>query len=323
MDTMHDNTLAVLGVSASEEAVYRATLRSPGLGIAEIAIGCGIDPKEAEALLARLRDLGLVNSADQRTFSGADPVSVVERLSRMRIKGLQGEIRQIASSHHLTESLLHDQLNRQSEPVTRLQYLTGLAQVVACVDELSFFAREERLTTYPGPILAAALDDVRRRDLTYARRLRMRTIVHTSALGTPEVGRFAAELSERGAQVRGTTEPLDRMVIFDRRTALVAMDPADITRGALLVRAPGLVSNLVTLFECRWSRSHWLEDDLPSATERRVLDAMARVDKDATGARELGMSLRTYRRHVAALMHRLEAPNRFRAALAARERQWF
>ncbi|MFF0416504.1 helix-turn-helix transcriptional regulator [Kitasatospora sp. NPDC004745] len=309
-------------MSAAEESVYRATLRAPGLGPAGLALSCGIDRHNAEALLARLQDLGLVTATDQQTFSAADPATAVERLARMRISGLQSEIRHIASSRHLTESLLQDQQKGQPEPVTQLQYLTGLSQIVACVDELSFFARQERLTTYPGPILTAVLDVVRRRDLTYVHRLRMRTIVHTSALGNPDVGSFAAELSERGAQVRGSTEPLDRMVIFDRRTALVAMDPHDITQGALLVRAPGLVASLLTLFECHWSRSHRLSDDPPTAAERRVLEAMARVDKDTTGARELGMSVRTYRGHVAALMKRLEAPNRFRAALAARERHW-
>ncbi|MFE6054078.1 helix-turn-helix transcriptional regulator [Kitasatospora sp. NPDC056446] len=319
---MEENTLAVLGVSAGEEAVYRTTLRSPGLGVSAIAVGCGIDRESAAALLTRLQDLGMVTTADRRTFSGADPAAVVERLSRTRISGLQGEIRQIASSRHLADSLLRDQRDGAREPVTELRHLTGLDQVVACVDELSFFAREERLTTYPGPFLATALDDVRRRDLKYVRRLRMRTIVHARALGCQDAGSFAAELSERGAQVRSTAEPLERMVIFDRHTAVVANDPEDITRGALLVRQPGLVSNLLTLFECRWSRSHGIADVLPSEAERRVLGTMARVDKDATGARELGMSLRSYRGHVATLMHRLGAPNRFRAALAARERNW-
>ncbi|MFJ7067046.1 helix-turn-helix transcriptional regulator [Streptomyces sp. NPDC101115] len=323
MDTVEGNTLAPLGVSASEEAVYRMTLRSPGVGIAAIAHGCGMDEESARAALDRLRDLGMVATPDQRTFSGADPVSVVDRLARMRIHGLQGEIRRVASSRHLVESLAEDRRAGQWGQITELEHIEGLDQVVSYVDEFSFFAREERLTTHPGPVLTAAFDAVRRTDLKYLQRgLRMRTIVHTRALGSPGVGHFVSELSERGARVRGTAGPLERMVIFDRRTALVATDPADITRGALVVRQPGLVSCLLALFEHRWSRSCALADDLPSATERRVLRAMARVDKDEAGARELGMSVRTYRGHVAALMRRLGAPNRFRAALAARERNW-
>ncbi|MEU6977080.1 MULTISPECIES: helix-turn-helix transcriptional regulator [unclassified Streptomyces] len=323
MGTVEGNMLAFLGVSAGEEAVYRTTLRSPGLGIAAIAGACGIDEESAGAALGRLRELGMVATADQRTFTGTDPVSVIDRLARLRIRGLQGEIRRVASSRHLVESLAEDRRAGTWDRAVELQHVEGLDQVIACVDELSFFAREERLTTHPGPILAAALDAVRSSDLKYLRRgLRMRTLVHDGALGSPEVGRFVSELTERGAQVRGTAGPLERMVIFDRRTALVATDPADITRGALVVRHPALVGFLLPLFESRWSRSRGLVDDLPSPTELRVLRAMARVAKDEAGARELGMSVRTYRGHVAALIRRLDAPNRFAAALAARERNW-
>ncbi|MFB7515921.1 helix-turn-helix transcriptional regulator [Streptomyces sp. NPDC056144] len=323
MDTVEGNTLAPLGVSAGEEAVYRTTLRSPGIGIAAIAVECGIDRESAGAALGRLQDLGMVATADQRTFSGADPASVVDRLTRLRIHGLQGEIRRVASSRHLVESLAEDRRTGRRGQVAELQYVEGLDQVVSCVDELTFFSREERLTTHPGPILTAAFEAVRSSDLKYLRRgLRMRTLVHADALESPKVGRFVAELSERGAEVRGTGGPLERMVIFDRRTALVATDPADITQGALVVRQPGLLSHLLSGFESRWSRSYGVMDDLPSDTELRVLRTMARTDKDEAGARELHMSLRTYRGHVAALMRRLGAPNRFRAALAARERNW-
>ncbi|MBP2587167.1 DNA-binding CsgD family transcriptional regulator [Streptomyces sp. PvR006] len=323
MSAAADNMLAVLGVSKDEEAVYRATLRSPGIAVAGIAVTCGMDQESAGAAIGRLSELGMVGTADGRTYDGADPVTVVDRLARRRIHGLQGEIRRVAMSRHMVESLAGDQPARKSRRAAELQLVEGLDEVVSYVDELSFFAREERLTTHPGPILAAALDAVRSSDLKYLRRgLRMRTIVHHSALGSPGVEDFVTELADQGAQVRCTTGPLERMVIFDRRTALVATDPADITRGALVVRHPGLVSQLLTLFESHWSRSSGLMDSWPNSTEFHVLRTMARVDKDEAGARELGMSLRTYRAHVATLMRRLGAPNRFRAALAARERNW-
>lgn len=59
-----------------------------------------------------------------------------------------------------------------------------------------------------------------------------------------------------------------------------------------------------------------------SEMERRVLLAMCTVGKDEAGARELGVSVRTYRRHVADLMQLLGAASRAQAALLARERGW-
>ncbi|MEU8762990.1 helix-turn-helix transcriptional regulator [Streptomyces sp. NPDC048659] len=317
------NMLAFLGVGAGEEAVYRTALRSPGIDAAAVADACGTDEASAGAALGRLRELGMVVTDDGRTFSGTDPVSVIDRLARTRIHGLQGEIRRVASSRHLAESLAEEQRSGMCGRAAEPRFVEGLDQVVACVDELSFFAREERLTTYPGPILAAAHDAVRSSDLKYLRRgLRMRTIVHDRALDAPGVGPFVSELAERGALVRGTAGPLERMVVFDRRIALVAADPADITRGALVVRHPGLISPLLALFESRWSRARGPAAEPPSPTELRVLRTMAQAAKDEAGARRLGMSVRTYRSHVAALIRTLGAPNRFGAALAARERGW-
>ncbi|MFD8085087.1 helix-turn-helix transcriptional regulator [Kitasatospora sp. NPDC059722] len=321
---MNGNALAALGVNAQEEAVYRLLLRSPGIGFAAIRLGCGMDQDVAGAAVARLRDLGMVREMPGRgTFSGNDPRAVVERLARRRVHGLQSEIRQVVSSRHVVDVLLDDQRQGQRGPAFDLQRVEGIDQVVACIDELSFFTREERLTTHPGPIITAALDSVRSSDLKCLRRgLRMRTILHTSALDRPEVGLLARELAEQGADVRGTAGPLERIVIFDRQTAVVAVDPHDITRGALVIRQPGLLANLLALFERRWSQSCRVEEQLPGETERQVLQAMARVDKDEAGARELGMSLRAYRGHVAALMRRLGASNRFQAALVARDRNW-
>ncbi|MFJ5049495.1 DNA-binding response regulator [Streptomyces sp. NPDC088719] len=60
----------------------------------------------------------------------------------------------------------------------------------------------------------------------------------------------------------------------------------------------------------------------PSGIERRVLVSMCTVGKDEAGARKLGVSVRTYRRHVADLMQTLGAASRAQAALLARERGW-
>jgi hypothetical protein len=50
-----------------------------------------------------------------------------------------------------------------------------------------------------------------------------------------------------------------------------------------------------------------------------VLSFLAVGSKDATAARELGMSVRTYRRHVAEIMRRLDAVSRFQAGVRAME----
>ncbi|MEI5033689.1 DNA-binding response regulator [Streptomyces sp. S1A(2023)] len=112
--------------------------------------------------------------------------------------------------------------------------------------------------------------------------------------------------------------------------------PPDIAGGALLAHRSGLVSSIVSLCERIRDQAaddpSWAGDGTesgegagaprPSGIERRVLVSMCTVGKDEAGARELGVSVRTYRRHVADLMQTLGAASRAQAALLARERGW-
>ncbi|MFF3173216.1 hypothetical protein ACFVQ0_11375 [Streptomyces sp. NPDC057900] len=80
------------------------------------------------------------------------------------------------------------------------------------------------------------------------------------------------------------------------------------------------MSTVVLLFELMWAASQELPDEaLPSLTEieRQILRTLYLVDKDETGVRRLNMALRTYRKYVARLIGRLDADNRFQAALRA------
>ncbi|NEE47562.1 helix-turn-helix transcriptional regulator, partial [Streptomyces sp. SID8455] len=88
---------------------------------------------------------------------------------------------------------------------------------------------------------------------------------------------------------RVTTDTTERLLVYDRRAALVPLDPRDTSRGALLAHRSGLVSNIIALFEKIWDQAEELppadggngtsRGDL-SAMERRVLVAMCTVGKD-------------------------------------------
>ncbi|SOD64507.1 regulatory protein, luxR family [Streptomyces zhaozhouensis] len=136
-----------------------------------------------------------------------------------------------------------------------------------------------------------------------------------------------AETADRGGpRPPGTwrTAPLPpmRLLLVDRATALVRVD-SPLGRNAAQVNDATLVGTLLSLFEGLWRRSAPLV--LPewdgrgdARLTRAVLRALSEGVTDETAARELGMSVRTYRRHVAEIMGRLGARSRFQAgALAA------
>lgn len=79
------------------------------------------------------------------------------------------------------------------------------------------------------------------------------------------------------------------------------------------------------LFERAWDTATDIDlvDSEPvSATELRVLRALAVAAKDEVAAKQLNISVRTFRRHVSELMERVRADNRFRLAIIAKERGW-
>ena len=88
--------------------------------------------------------------------------------------------------------------------------------------------------------------------------------------------------------------------------------------------APEVVHSVAALFDAAWRKAIDRAVYEASLTGLRalapsLLDALASGAKDEAAARELGLSLRTYRRRVAELMAAVGATSRFQAGLRARE----
>jgi DNA-binding CsgD family transcriptional regulator len=92
---------------------------------------------------------------------------------------------------------------------------------------------------------------------------------------------------------------------------------------AVTVRAHPVVTTLAAVFHAEWAAAVALPEPGPAesrlATEpaRRILGLLGAGYRDAAAASELGLSIRTYRRHVAELMSELGAGSRFQAGVRA------
>ncbi|WP_018349409.1 LuxR C-terminal-related transcriptional regulator [Longispora albida] len=152
-----------------------------------------------------------------------------------------------------------------------------------------------------------------------------RTILHTSRLSVPTLLDYYRDLQRSGYQVRVSSDYNRTVVLHDRTRAFVQLDPSDGRAGALLIRNPGIVSTLADLFDQAWLHSADLETALaapPQPADLHLLTVLQGAPKDEVAARQLGVSVRTFRRHVAELMQRLGAENRFQLAALAKERGW-
>ncbi|MEU3465617.1 helix-turn-helix transcriptional regulator [Streptomyces sp. NPDC006733] len=127
--------------------------------------------------------------------------------------------------------------------------------------------------------------------------------------------------SRPDVQLRVTDAILYGAVIIDRQVALMQSDPEqDHGTRATLVRAPAVVKAINALFASAWRRAAPMTGDLMWKTlSQEIVQCLRRGLTDDAAARELGISVRTYRRHVADIVRALGASSRFQAGFHAAE----
>ncbi|WP_244206744.1 DNA-binding response regulator [Streptomyces swartbergensis] len=154
----------------------------------------------------------------------------------------------------------------------------------------------------------------------------IRKLYSPAVLADERSREHVSELVARGARVRIAATALPHETItIDRRFAILAGLNAPEGREYTMTTASSLVGGIHTLFEAAWETATdltaFLHGDQPQldAKSRTVLRALGSGATDETAPRELGMSLRTYRRWVAELLDVLGAGSRFQAGMRADE----
>ncbi len=148
------------------------------------------------------------------------------------------------------------------------------------------------------------------------RGVKMRTLYQHSARRHAPTRKWVAEVTEHGAEVRTLDEFFNRMIVIDRRLAIIPGAP-DLSI-AIAVREPGLVTYLVDVFERAWERARPFSD-----SERKMMDDIAKEQRamtirmlieghsDPVSAKRLGVSARTFAAYVADLKEEYDAETRF------------
>jgi DNA-binding CsgD family transcriptional regulator len=153
--------------------------------------------------------------------------------------------------------------------------------------------------------------------------------IYAAAVFDDPVGRRLVEACARaGEEARLLPDVPMKMKLADQNAALLPLTPTG-TAGALLVRAPLITAALRGYFEMLWEkatpvsagRAATAPGRLPAA-QQTVLALMAEGLHDDAIARRARLSTTTVRRHIAAIMKRLDVTTRFAAGAAAQRRGW-
>jgi hypothetical protein len=103
-----------------------------------------------------------------------------------------------------------------------------------------------------------------------ARGIDLRTLYQDSVRNDPATYAYAQWMTERGGQVRTAPVLPPRLLIFDRTTAVVPIDPANTRAGALCTTEPAIVASLATIFEQAWNIAVPLGTRTPPLTRTRA-----------------------------------------------------
>jgi DNA-binding CsgD family transcriptional regulator len=132
------------------------------------------------------------------------------------------------------------------------------------------------------------------------------------------------ELAQPNIEVQVVGRAMPDVIIVDHRTVVFPPGLTDDAPAAVL-RHSGVVAAARELFTLGWQAAlSRYQGPLDGVTGERlqqeILTLLGHGHTDDTAARKLGISVRTYRRHVAAIMRDLGAESRFQAGVLAQER---
>lgn len=309
-----------LGISDTDERVYRVLLQHHHAGVDDLMRAARIDSPAVTAALDRLEHLGLVGQ-DASGYTPAAPDSALVRLIRRRTRELE-QLR--LDANELVAEFYAASVDR--EPQGILEIFAGPEAVLRQARALEHATTSEILSFDKPPFLVEALgqDEVDNESPLLERGVTVRAIYTTDAI--TETDRFSrvTELLRRGEQARVLPELPLKLRVFDRQTALIPL-AADVgvMHTVAVVHHSALLEALVCLFEALWDRATPLGGDPAaapsplSAEDQRVVSMLAAGMSDEAIARQLGVSARTARRRVQRLLHRLHAATPFQAGIAA------
>ncbi|MGB0135238.1 helix-turn-helix domain-containing protein [Dokdonella sp.] len=323
--------LDAVGISLEEEGAYRLLLAHPMATAEELSRHLGLALHRGQRLIDTLELRGLAtHSPDRpRRYIPAAPEFALEALIRERQESLDRVRLSIAElKEHAARSSAASSPPNMIEVVTDpgavRQLLMHLKE--STLEDVVFLQRTPRMFVDPEP---SSDPSVRQPP----RPLRSRTISDIEFMGLPgEVRRIRNDIAA-GDEARVYPVLPFKLLIADRRIAILPLSLQKPDGPHLLVRPSTLLDALYELFERLWERSTPIDFDragqikrspppnrLPEAAEP-LIQLMATGLNDKSIAHQLEISSATLNRRVAELMKAFDTRTRFqlgwRAALEA------
>jgi DNA-binding CsgD family transcriptional regulator len=301
-------------------AVCRGEIVSPERAAADLALPTG----EVFAAVTRLVELHLLRTdGPTGRYLPMDPevaatllISPVERAMYQR--------RELADRLRDRIDAITRPAVEVSEPVGAIDSLEGVAEIRGLFKLAAEVCRDEMVVLRPGHDDDELLDELLAPCYSVLERsVSVRVVCpHRSRAGFASRAK-AKRLIADGAEIRTLSQVPQAAVVFDRSLAVMFSFDEEGYPTARRVRDRNVVRFLLDMFGQLWdSATPFAAEDTGYADaiddlQQSVARLMAQGLTDEVVARRLGMSVRTCRRHIAALLQNLDAVSRFQAGVLA------
>ncbi|MGA8845320.1 MAG: LuxR family transcriptional regulator [Nocardioides sp.] len=306
--------------------LYEDIVVAEGMLAADPRIAPAGADRAAHDLLVRLGLLQLDPSTD--TWLPADPsgvqAQVVAPMSQEAGKLLDESSQWAKAFGALSQSWRRSTQAhvRGDGPFTYLRELAIAPYLTSLIAE----AEVELITAQPqsGRDAASVANAVLRDTAALERGLAMRTLYQHSARRSTFTQQYVAEVTPRGAEVRTLDEFFNRMIIVDRRIAVIPA--SEDHKVAVAISEPSVVAFFVDMFDRAWQRARPFSSRDASmlksiAVEQRAMTIRMLIEghSDPVSAKRLGVSPRTYAGYISDLKAEYEAATRFQMGYAMGE----
>jgi hypothetical protein len=296
---LYEEIVAQGGIKESDPRIVATAAERPAF---DLLLGLGLISPDREAGVFHAVDPGTVQSRVVAPL-GQEGARLLDESSQwaQAFASLAQLWRKTAASGRGPFTLVH---NEAINP-----FIEGL--VAEC--------EEEVLTAQPqtGRNRRALAQAAVRDTAMLERGMTMRTLYQHSARRHAVTRKYVAEVTALGAEVRTLDEFFNRMIIIDRRIAVIPAQ--EDVRSAMAIREPSIVAYLADIFERTWERGRPFTMSRETSTmsgiagEQRAMTIRMLIEghSDPVSAKRLGVSVRTYAGYVADLKEEYEADTRF------------
>lgn len=317
----------VLGLSAAEERAYLELVRRGSETLRSAAEVLGLPEDEAARVFSGLEDKGLISRTAgpeprMRPTPPAHAVSVLAMEVEQRL-----ERARIAASTLASEWKLR---HHEAAVDDLVELVSGVDSLTRRVESLARQVEREFMGFVAAPVYLAGPTNI---DLTLemlSRGVRTRAIYEHAVFDAPGAREAILRSAEAGEEARVIDRLPSKLLIIDRRTALIQVDvgETDAPPSAAILHSP-LAENVVVLFEELWRRAVPMTGPVAAtgsedvtADDRRVLELLVAGLSDDAIARQLGISRRTLHRRLRQLMDLTGTDSRVQLVWRATARGW-